>query len=108
MSYDKKGLMIVDKFDVPDLKFREIIYCGEVVEVKELPKILELGDDARKYMYSVSTVFRNDKEGVGSLTIRRDFFGYEDLLNERKERFDEVKIPFNEKVKQGLLKLLGC
>ncbi|MBT4135547.1 hypothetical protein HOD75_03300 [archaeon] len=107
MSYDKKGLMIVDRVVQPNLSEREIIYCGKVVDVRELPKILKFGGEAKKYWYGVSTVFRDDNEGVGDLTFAVEVFSYEELLDGNGERFNQTKIPFDDDVRQGLLGLLG-
>lgn len=86
---------------------RQLIYKGSPIEIKKIPEALKFGEDARKYLYTITHVSLKEKR----LRISNKVFDYEDILNNgeipgKRCFVGEVEMPFDDSISDELWRLL--
>ena len=104
---ENDGLMIVRK-TIPLRYDREIVYVGEILELKDIPLKLRLEEsEARNYYWIIHSFVKKGKE----LQISSGAYSYKELLKNEQSygnrTYREILIPINPEVKKGLVGLLS-
>lgn len=109
-------LMTVERrLSPPHLNKRELIYCGEEIELTEIPKKLNLKEKtAKNYYYTISQIKRVNN----AISVSSGVFCYDELLKGMRNRdgywcdieggFEKIELPARTDVRKNIVDLLVC